>query len=293
MNLWERFLRIIYKTTAKPYLKKYNEKSLESVLQQSLSLLDDSIINEIKNRVKQWISVDGGFTDRGGKTDPYYSMFGCFVAEALSVNEVFPQLKEYVKKMANQDSLTGIHLYCGAILYSKLHGFDSTTEKLRERVEIEIESETKEGISSGYTFFLGLLTLYYLQDYRNMLKLKKKISVISNEKDSPCSLSAAEAVINSVLGKSLKESEVKLKSFYKGKGGFLALNKSPIEDLLSTAVALYALHFIDSDIKNIKPDCLSYVDGLYLNGGFCATEMDYDIDIEYTFYALLALGSLS
>ena len=256
-------------------------------------IIDADVQAEVKNHILKSFTNDGGFADRGGKTDLYYSMFGCFVAEALSVNEIFPQLKDYVKKAATQDSLTGIHLYCGAILYSKLHRFDSATERLRERVEFEIESETKDGISSGYTFFLGLLTLYYLQDYRNILKLKKKIKVISKEKELPCSLSAADAVINRVLGKSVTESEVKLKSFYKGKGGFLALHKSPIEDLLSTAVALYALHFIDSDIKNIKPDCLNYVDGLYLNGGFCATEMDFDIDIEYTFYGLLALGALS
>ena len=295
MNLWERFLRITYKTAASPFLKRYREKSIESVLLKSIAIIDADVQAEIKNNILKSFTKDGGFVDRGGKTDLYYSMFGCFVAEALSVNEIFPQLKDYVKKAVTQDSLTGIHLYCGAILYSKLHGFDSTTERLRERVEIElkVEAKVKERVSSGYTFFLGLLTLYYLQDYRNILKLKKKIQVVSNEKESPCSLSAADAVLNRVLGKSVTESEVKLKSFYNGKGGFLALQKSPIEDLLSTAVALYALHFIDSDIKNIKPDCLSYVDGLYLNGGFCATEMDFDIDIEYTFYGLLALGALS
>ncbi len=295
MNLWEKFLRITYKTAASPFLKRYREKSIESVLLKSTAIIDGDVHAEIKNHILKSFTKDGGFADRGGKTDLYYSMFGCFVAETLSVNEIFPQLKDYVKKAVTQDSLTGIHLYCGAILYSKLHGFDSTTERLRKRVEIELEAkaEVKERVSSGYTFFLGLLTLYYLQDYRNILKLKKKIQVISNEKETPCSLAAADAVINKVLGKSVKESEVKLKSFYNEKGGFLALQKAPIEDLLSTAVALYALNFIDSDIKNIKPDCLSYVDGLYLNGGFCATEMDFDTDIEYTFYGLLALGALS
>ena len=212
-------------------------------------------------------------------------------------------LKDYVKKTVTQDSLSGIHLFCGAILYSKLHGFDSTTEKLRKKVEVELEVEAKakvknkvknkDSISSGYTFFIGLLTLYYLQDYRFILKLKKKIKGFSNEKESPCSLAAAEAVINRVLGKSVKEVEIKLKSFYRGKGDFAALQRAPITDLLSTAVALYALHFIDSNLTDIKPDCLTFVDNLYLNGGFRATNLDFDIDIEYTFYGLLALGALA
>ena len=291
MNLWERFLRITYKAAASPFLKRYREKSIESVLQKSTSIFDADIQGEIKNHILKSITKEGGFADRGGKTDLYYSMFGCFVAEALSVNEIFPQLKDYVKRTVTQDSLSGIHLFCGAILYSKLHGFDAITEKLKKKVEIELTS--KSASKSEYNYFIGLLTLYYLKNYRFILKLKKRIKDFSDAKESPCSLAAAEAVINKVLGKSVKEVEIKLKSLYRGNGDFAALQRAPITDLLSTAVALYALHFIDSDIKNIKPDCLSYVDGLYLNGGFCATEMDFDIDIEYTFYGLLALGALS
>jgi len=82
-------------------------------------------------------------------------------------------------------------------------------------------------------------------------------------------------------------------SFYRGKGGFAALHQTPTEDLLSTAVALYALHFTDSDTRLIKPDCLGYVDSLFRDGGFRSTESDVEIDIEYTFYGLLALGSLN
>ena len=291
MNLWERFLRITYRSAASPFLKRYQKKSIESVLKKSTSIFDADIQAEIKKHLLKSITKDGGFADRGGKTDLYYSLFGCFVAEALSVNEIVPALKDYIKRSVTQESLSGIHLFCGAILYSKLHGFDATTEKLRKKVEIELENNN--GSKSEYNYFIGLLTLYYIQDYRFILKLKKKITGFSNEKESPCSLAAAEAVINRVLGKSVKEVEIKLKSFYRGNGGFVALQKAPITDLLSTAVALYALHFIDSDLTNIKPDCLTFVDNLYLNGGFRATELDFDIDIEYTFYGLLALGALT
>lgn len=291
MNFWERFLRIIYKTAASPFLNRYQKKSIESVLKKSTSIFDADIQVEIKKHLLKSITKDGGFADRGGKIDLYYSMFGCFVAEALSVNEIVPALKDYVKRAVNQDSLSGIHLFCGAILYSKLHGFDTTTEKLRKKVEIELENNN--GNKSEYNYFIGLLTLYYLQDYQFILKLKKKIKGFSNEKESPCSLAAAETVINRVLGKSVKEVEIKLKSFYRSNGGFVALQKAPITDLLSTSVALYALQFIDSDLTNIKPDCLTFVDNLYLNGGFRATDLDFDIDIEYTFYGLLALGALA
>ena len=289
MKLWERFLRIIYRTAAKPFLKKYKVKSLESVLLKSLNLLDVSVLEEIKIHVFKSFTPEGGFADRGGKSDLYYSLFGCFVAEALSINEITPQLKEFVNEKVKDPALSGINLYCCAILYSKLNRIDSTTERLRQRVEVELMNNN----NSEYFFFIGLLTLYYLQDYRLILKLKNRIKSSSFEKDIPCSLTAADSVICKALRKPVNEIEIKLKSFYRDKGGFVALQKAPIEDLLSTAVALYALSFIDADITEIKPDCLSFVDGLYLNGGFCATELDFDIDIEYTFYGLLALGALA
>jgi hypothetical protein len=83
-----------------------------------------------------------------------------------------------------------------------------------------------------------------------------------------------------------------LKTFYRGKGGFTAINHAPYEDLLSTGVALYALNFINADIRLMKPDCLSFIDNLYQNGGFRSTQVDFETDVEYTFYGLLGLGSL-
>jgi hypothetical protein len=303
MSLWERFSRIIYKSIATPFLKRYRNKSIESILKKSIAIIDSDTISELKHRLTNSLTKDGAFPDRGGKSDIYYTMFGCFVAEALSMNEIFSDLKDYVKRTVTNESLSGIDLYCGAILYSKLHGFDNISERLKEKVKYEIEAEVKvkakvenkikSGISTGYTFFIGLLTLYYLQDYRSILKMKKRINSISSQNDIPSSLAAAEATVNRILGKSGNDDHVKLRSFYRGNGGFVALQKAPVTDLLSTAVALYALQFIDSDIKDIKPDCLTFVDGLYLNGGFRATELDFDIDIEYTFYGLLALGALT
>lgn len=310
MNLWERFLRIIYRTVATPFLKPYQKRSIESILQKSTTIINADIQDEIKKYLLKSFTKDGGFADRGGKTDIYYTLFGCFVAEALSVKEVFPQLKIYVKKNVEEDSLNGINLFSAAILYAKLFGVDSNTLRLRKLVRAELEKANNQ----EYSNFIGLLTLYYLEDYRNLLKLRKRITV-DNNNEVPCSMAAAKAVINNLTWNTIqsfprmresrktrkidscfRRNEIninKLISFYRGNGGFAALKKAPIEDLLSTAVALYALRFVDADLKEIKPDCLTFVDGLYLNGGFRATELDFDIDIEYTFYGLLALGALA
>jgi hypothetical protein len=296
MSLWERFLRTTYKAAASPFLKRFQKKSIERVLLKSTAIIDSGTLSEIKNRITNSITKDGAFPDRGGKSDIYYTLFGCFVAEALSMNEILPSLKSYVKKAVTAESTSGINLFCGAILYSKLYGLNGITERLTKEVKAEVEAKAKveerQAKNLGYDNFMGLLALYYLQDYRSILKLKKRMKSLGGQSDIPCSIAAAEAVINTIMGKSIKNSEGKLKSFYRHNGGFVALQNAPITDLLSTAVALYGLQFISSDLKDIKPDCLTFVDGLYLNGGFRATEMDFDIDIEYTFYGLLALGAL-
>jgi len=287
MNLWERFSRIIYRAAASPFLKQYQRRSIESVLQKSTAIINADIQNEIKQYLLKSLTKDGGFADRGGKADIYYTLFGCFIAEALSVKEVIPQLKIYVKKSAEEESLSGINLFSAAILYAKLFGVDSNTFRLKKMVRAELEKASNK----EYYNFIGLLTLYYLEDYRNLLKLRKNINV-DNNKEVPCSMAAAEAVIKKITGRSTRLDEDKLKTFYRGNGGFVALQKSPVSDLLSTAVALYALRFVDADLKKIKPDCLSFIDGLYLDGSFRATHLDFEIDIEYIFYGLLALGAM-
>jgi prenyltransferase beta subunit len=77
-------------------------------------------------------------------------------------------------------------------------------------------------------------------------------------------------------------------------GGFLAMPKAPVADLLSTATALHALSLIGVDIANLQEQCLDFVDTLWDGkGGFCGSAVDRTCDCEYTFYGLLALGHLS
>ncbi len=82
-------------------------------------------------------------------------------------------------------------------------------------------------------------------------------------------------------------------SYYSYTGGFKATEAVPVPDLLSTAVALYALDFVGYDLRRIKPECLTFTDSLFTEGGFGSNYLDPEPDIEYTFYGMLALGSLA
>jgi prenyltransferase beta subunit len=77
-------------------------------------------------------------------------------------------------------------------------------------------------------------------------------------------------------------------------GGFMAFSGAPIPDLLSTAVALHALDGLQVDYGKFKDACLDFVDSLWTaEGGFHGNWEDDALDIEYTYYGLLALGHLS
>src|SRR4030065_181221 len=99
MRFWERFSKIIYKTIALKYLQKFQDYPLETVLRHSSDILDADTINEVKSYVIDQQTVSGAFADKAGRGDLYYTLFGCFVAEALGITEILPGLKRYVREM--------------------------------------------------------------------------------------------------------------------------------------------------------------------------------------------------
>jgi hypothetical protein len=78
-------------------------------------------------------------------------------------------------------------------------------------------------------------------------------------------------------------------------GGFLAMPKAPMPDLLSTATALHALACLEREVPSrVRERCLDFIDTLWnADGGFHGHWADDHLDAEYTFYGLLALGHLS
>ena len=291
MKFWEKFLRSIYKIGAQHQLNKIRPKLLEPVLRKSVLMLNDEMISEIRTFIVSQQTDKGGFSDRGGKTDLYYTLFGLYIAEAFSVNEVMEQLKLYVKEVVEKNNLSGVFRYCGAILYAKMIGLNDTTEKLRKEIVAELTETTLK--QPEYSGFLGILALYYLEDFVSIKRIDNQYKRIFRMKGNhPCPVVAANTVIQGFSGGQSQESADKLQSFHRTDSGFAALHHAPAEDLLSTGVALFALNFLSADLRLIKPDCLNFVDELYDCGGFRSTQADSITDVEYTFYGLLALGSM-
>jgi len=77
-------------------------------------------------------------------------------------------------------------------------------------------------------------------------------------------------------------------------GGFTAAADAPIPDLLSTAVALHALDSLDTPWRDHRERVLDFLDTLWTaEGAFHGSWADDEPDAEYTFYGLVALGHCS
>ncbi len=291
MKFWEKLLKTIFKLIAGRTFQKFQTNSIENVLKRSTRLIDPQTLSEMRRFVIKQQTPSGGFADKGGNCDLYYTLFGCYISEALDLPEVMPLLREYVKIVVQTDNLKGVYLHSAAILYAKLFGLETLPSGFLK--EIQNGFSKAENQQAVYSDFLSLMTFYYLEDYSGLYQIQQKLKTIDITTEMPCSVTAAQMVLQHCFGKSICEIEKRLNSFYREKGNFAAISRAPIGDLLSTAVALYSLMFVKSDIRIIKPACLSYVDSLYSEGGFCATVLDADPDVEYTFYGLLALGALS
>lgn len=291
MKFWDIFSRITGRFLLRKYFRKLNAFSLEVALKEASGVIDASAMEEIKVFIKSRQTREGGFADRGGKCDLYYTLFGGFVSEALDIKEVFPSLRNYIRETARSGNPEGIYLHCAAILWAKFCGKEPLPVKLREKlIDRLADSATGE---AAYATFLNLLTCYYIRHFAGLFRLWKRIRVQMDSGNKPSTVWAAGVVVAHLRGLPTDEMVSRLLEFRRQDGSFSATLKAPRGDLLSTAVALYALKFAGHDLTLIKPACLAYVDALYCDGGFCAAPTEEIPDVEYTFYGLLALGSLN
>lgn len=290
MKFWDIFSGITGRLLFRKYFRKMVDFSLEVALKGAPGLIDHTVAEEIRIFIKSQQTREGGFADRGGRCDPYYTLFGGFVSEALDIKEVFPTLRKYIRDTARSGNPEGIYLHCMVILWAKFCGTDPLPEKVRKKFIAGL-AETAAG-EAAYDTFLNLLSCYYTRYYAGLFRCWKIIRIQMASEDVPCSVLAAGLMTACLRGLPTGTLISRLLKFQRHDGSFSATLKAPAGDLLSTAVALYALKFADHDLTLIKPACLAYVDSLYCGGGFCAALTEEIPDVEYTFYGLLALGSL-
>ena len=282
------------------------------------SVLGEEASGLVRDFVRSQWNEDGGSRDRDGNSDLYYTSFAIDALTALS--EPLPEdaLRSFlIGKLQETDNLDFVHLCCLSRCSSAL-----TTEKIPqsalEPVFAGIEKyrtadggyNQAEGMDTGsaYACFLayGAYADHSLEIPNpdgiraNLDALKQDSGAWANDTFLPVANVPATAAavtlcrnlqmpIPAETGPWILE-----KCFQKVSGGLLPFPEAPLPDLLSTAVGLHALDGLQLDFGTKKELMLDFIDSLWTNeGGFHGSWEDDDLDVEYTYYGLLALGHLA
>jgi prenyltransferase beta subunit len=261
---------------------------------------------------------DGGFSDRDEKSDLYYTSFAIDALTALSEPLPEASLHRFLQnQLAEIGSLDFVHLCCLSRCASALKSEKITSAELSP-VLAKIETyRTGDGgynqapalkTGSAYACFLACgayadhqLALPDPDGIKNCIRsLKQENGAWANDTFMPvANVPATAAAVTLCRNLAIPITEdtprwILEKCYHPVSGGLLAFPGAPLPDLLSTAVALHALDGLQVGFQDKKEKMLDFIDSLWsAEGGFHGSWEDDDLDIEYTYYGLLALGHLA
>ncbi len=263
-------------------------------------------------------NADGGFSDRDGESDLYYTVFGIDSLIALDAEVNFDRLESHLLGFGDGAGLDFVHLGCLARAWSTMPDPNRLPPATRNRIaERLMEFRCADGgfnpdpeaeTGTAYGAFLSLAAHLDLRlpppDPAGLIRSLKSLETADGSwtndfgaRTEAGSTNAAAAAIVALRELNapvpLNAVEWLLRQAHE-QGGFRAMPTAPIPDLLSTATSLHALASLEVSLEPVKEPCLDFIDSLWTNeGSFYGNWLEEDLDCEYTFYGLLALGHLS
>jgi hypothetical protein len=261
------------------------------------------------------LNADGGFKNRAGDSDLYYTVFGIEGLLALRADVPFGTVARYLGAFGGGDSLDFVHTACLARCWASMPPdlrheapFDRIVRNISRFQSADGAYNASPGAQRG-TLYGCFLAAGAHQDAGAEVpdpaalvacieRLRADDGGYANGDALPMGLTpptAAAATLLRNLGRPVPpEVGQWLLSRHHATGGFFATPMAPVPDLLSTATALHALAGMQADLEPIKDPCLDFIDSLWTNkGAFYGNWTDDAADGEYTYYGLLALGHLS
>ena len=275
------------------------------VLGDSAGLVHDFLLRQL--------NPGGGFTDRTGRSDLYYTVFGIDALTALQADLPTAKNRSYVRSFGDGEHLDFVHLCCLARVRAaaglqnekNCRAIVQRIEKFRSR-DGGYNPQPDQAHGTVYACFLAFGAYQdlgcELPDALRMVQCLKMLETEdgawSNDRDAKSgSTNATAAAVTLLRNLSMPISGFVgdwLLARRHPQGGFVAAPGAPMPDLLSTATALHALSGMDVPFDALREDCLDFIDTLWTNqGAFHGHWGDESTDCEYVFYALLALGHLS
>jgi len=273
----------------------------------------------VANFVRSQQNEDGGFRDRKGQSDLYYTVLGLDALMGLQQPIDAERVRGYAQAFGDGASLDFVHLCALARRWSAIGTGVVPLEvsaALANRLAIfrsrdgGFHPKPNSARGTAYGAFLGLAAYQDLSTplpepmelVRSLKFLETEDGAWTNEVfgrgpmpvGATNSTAAAVTVLRNLgLPVNAAVGDWLLAQAHP-QGGFLAVPGAPIPDLLSTATTLHALAGLQVSFEHIKEPCLDFIDSLWTNeGGFHGNWADEHLDCEYTCYGLLALGHLS
>ena len=261
---------------------------------------------------RQW-NANGGVRDRAGVSDLYYTVFGLECLQALQ-RPVPDSLRAYLATFADGQALDFVHRCCLARGWAICGMADfaerpALTTMLNGQRSHDGGFATKPDEEHGSTY-AAYLALGALQDLGAPLPpaadvlpalagLRATDGGYANHPSAP--QGTTPATVSAVMAlhaygqRADRTTAQWLRARQLPDGGFLAHPQAPMPDLLSTATALHALACLEESLSPERTDAgLDFVDSLWTNDGAFHGHWAEDLlDVEYTYYGLLALGHLS
>ena len=260
------------------------------------------------------LNGDGGFMDRSGRSDLYYTVFGLEGLIALQEPVPADPVAAFLRRFGDGEGLDFVHLACLARAWAAVSPDLSCVParamlaRLEQYRSDDGAYATAMGAKQGrvYASFLAMgvyedlhATLPTPERLRAALgALRARDGGYTNQPGEAQGITTVTAAAVLLLRHLDAPLDAQLGMWLLDRchasGGFVATPSTPIPDLLSTATALHALAALHVPVAGLKEACLDFVDSLWTNrGGFYGSWADDDADCEYTYYGLLALGHLS
>jgi hypothetical protein len=274
----------------KPYNPIYRQ--FIELIYSGFLLLDKTSQNQVVKFVKNQQHPNGGFKDRAGNPDIYYSLFGVWLSEALNLTETLENHKQFIKDFDVKGKGVAENF---ALILIKTILPDKNYKKPSLYSILKILPEQKSRVSFFYKIFLFFLAFDALYPPNRILNFFAKIGlkVFNPSGENPCSIFAALMVAKQKIGLNVDKETTDLLSYFEEGKGFKMFGQVKSGDLLSTAVALFALKNSGQDLRLVAPTCLGFIQHNFDSGAFLSGDGDLTRDLEYTFYGLMALGVLS
>ncbi len=305
---------VIYRVTREPGNHGMSIR-LEMI---QVARLAPKVLGESGELVVQFLknarAKEGGFQDRSGLPDLYYTVFGVDGLLSLGVECDEADWLPFVTSHGIGENLDFVHLCCLIRCLSAASHLKGNQEDLlchlnRFRSEDGgFHPEPGSAHGTAYGAFLGVGAMQDLgvelntvqSDIQHSLDgLKTADGAWGNDRQQRVGATNATAAVMTTLrqwGRQIpSEASDWLIQRIHPMGGFMATPTAPIPDLLSTATALHALAGVERDLSEDQRErCLDFIDTLWTNeGAFHGHWHEDELDTEYTFYGLLALGHLN